>query len=1083
MQGLARISVLRPVFATVLVLALVVVGLFSVRNLGVDRFPNVDFPAVIVTTVVPGATPEEVETDVTEEIEKQVNTVSGIDVLRSTSSEGVSVVSIQFDLSKNGDVAAQEVRAKVDLALPNLPDIAERPVVQKFSAEDAPVLGFTLAAPGATLRDLTEYADKTLRPQIESISGVGEVQIVGGRERQINVLVDPYRLRAFDLTVADVANALRSQNLQVPGGSLEQGERRLSLRTQGRVASVEDLGRIVLRAAGGRIVRLDDVAEVEDAEEEAVSVANVNGAPAVVLNVRKQAGENTVAVIAAVKERLRTVSLPPGYRTEIFRDQSVFINASLHAVQEHLILGSFLAALVVLIFLWDWRSTLISSLAIPSSIIATFALMAVAGFTLNVITLLALTLAVGIVIDDAIIVLENIYRYIQEKNLPGREAAIQATREIGLAVLATTLSLIAVFAPVAFMSGIVGRFLNSFGLTMAFAILVSLLVAFTLTPMLASRWLSRRGNNAPALALAGNGVGGNGHREHSADHGDKHEGPLGAFFAGLEGVYAAVVRWSLGHRWVIVLASIGVFLSTVVIGKQVPGNFLPQDDESQFTVAVRAPEGTSLSGAEALLTRIGQDIRKLPEVRYTVVTIGNDAQQSQNAGEVYVRLNEVEDRKSDVTQFDLMARVRKEVLPRYPRDLRTQVAQVSAFGGGAQAGIQIILTGPDLDKLRAAADKVVAEGRKIPGVADIDTSSVVGRPEVGVVVDRTRAGDLGVSVSDVATSLRTLVAGDDVSEFAQGGYQYDINLRALPQYREREDTLSLFTVPRRAAGGEAANGEVASIPLSQVVRYSEGTGPSVIERYARQRQIGVNANFVPGASQQAIQNQLVQIFERQNLGSEYGYQFSGQSRELGRTFQNFFLAFGLSIVFVYLILAAQFESWIHPITILLSLPLTVPFALLSVLLTGGSLNMFTMLGILVLFGIVKKNAILQVDHANGLRAKGMERNAAIVQASRDRLRPILMTTIAFVAGMLPLVFSTGTGAATNRAIGNVIAGGQTLALGLTLVATPVFYSLFDDLARGWNRVRARFRKRRSAARRQAILDLSEEREPTGLGVG
>jgi HAE1 family hydrophobic/amphiphilic exporter-1 len=1056
------------VFAAVLILALVVVGLFSYPRLGVDRFPNIDFPAVTITTTMDGAAPEEMDTEVVEEIEKQVSTVSGIDTISSVSSEGISVQTLQFVLEKNGDTAAEEVRSKIDLAVPHLPDRAKRPIVQKFSTDAAPILSFTLSSDTASIRELSEYADKTLSPQITSIDGVGQAQIVGGRLRQINVLVDPYQLRAFDLTVSDVEHALQTQNLQVPGGSLQPGALRLGLRTVGRVQSIAELRNLVVKTKGGRMIHLSDVAMIRDAEAEPTSLANVNGKPAVRLDVRKQSGANSVAVIDAVKAALVRIAptLPQGYRTQVTNDQSVFIKASLHAVQEHLILGSFLAALVVLLFLWNWRSTVIAALAIPSSIIATFTLIAAAGFTLNMMTMLALTLAIGIVIDDAIIVLENIYRFIEEKGISPREAAIQGTQEIGLAVLATTLSLVAVFLPVAFMTGIVGRFLSSFGLTMTFAIMISLLVAFTLTPMLSSRWLSRPRETLRAI-VAGEGLRGPILRAIESQDGLEDDGgaqpivrdagpaphvgsgPLERPLALLQRVYGALLGWSLRHRWVIVVAAVLIFYSIVPLGRMANANFLPDDDESQFLVSVRAAEGWSLAATEALLNRIAADIRRLPEVRFTAVSVGNDAQQTQNKGEVLVQMNTVEKREGHVTQFDLMQRTRSEILGRYPRELRTLVSPPNAFGGGAQAGIAFVVTGPDLDQLARLSEKMVTGMGKISGLTDADTSLFAGNPELRVTVDRSRAADLGVSVSDVASALRILVAGENASDLVENGHHYDVNLRALPQYRQTQEDVSLFTIP-------SANDRAAPVSLDQVVTFAGTTSPSVVNRYARARSVTLSANLKPGASQQAVQNQIEQMFKAQNLGPQYQGQFSGNSRELARTFASFITAIGLSFAFMYLILAAQFESWLHPVTILLSLPLTVPFAVLTLLLTGNSINLFSLLGVLVLFGIVKKNSILQVDHANHLREQGMERTPAILQGSHDRLRPILMTTIAFVAGMLPLAVSSGTGAGTNRAISWVIIGGQMLALLLTLVATPVFYSLFDDLTQTVARLRARF---------------------------
>ncbi|MHB8994009.1 MAG: efflux RND transporter permease subunit [Armatimonadota bacterium] len=1038
MQALARLSVHRPVVAMVLILVLVVVGGMSYSKLGVDRFPDIDFPFITISTTLPGATPEEIDTQVTEEIEKQVNSVSGIDTLTSTSSEGISVVMIKFVLEKDSEEAANEVRAKVDMALRNLPADVDKPIIQKMDTGSIAVVTVALSAQSASMRELTEFADKRFRPQLENISGVGQVDIIGGQARQINVGLDAYALRAYDLSASDVEAALASQNLQVPGGALDEGHRRVSVRTQGRTTDLASLRDLIVSHKDGQPIRLDDVADVEDAEEEAESIANVNGERAVLLNVTKQSGANAVAVAEAVKERVKLAEgiLPSGYETRIVSDGSTFIKSSLHAVQEHLILGAILASLVVLLFLSNWRSAIIAAVSIPASLIATFTLMSLMGFSLNIITLLALTLAVGIVIDDAVIVLENIYRYLHEKKMSARQAALDATQEIGLAVLATTFSLIAVFVPIAFMSGIIGRFFQSFGLTMAFAILVSLLVAFTLTPMLCSKWL-RRPKQLDAGPVSEPHVGA---AHHSAKRG---------LFGRVEGFYGTVLDWSLRHRWVIITMAVLVFLSIVPLGKMMKVNFIPSDDQSRFVVSVRAPEGTSLSSTEDLMNRIAKDIRKLPEVTYTVVTVADDRQRTQNRGSVDVHMNEVEDRKTRTTQDELMTRTRKEILTRYPRELRSTVSEVSAIGGGASAQVTYTITGPELKNVMAAGDRIVSELKKTSLVADADTSAVIGKPELGVTVDRDAASDLGLSVAGVATTLRTLVAGKKVSDYAEAGQLYDINLRAQPQYRDSAEDLSLFTA-------RSSDPAIGAVTLDQVVSYAETGAPSLVDRYARTHAITVSANSAPGVSEQELQNKVAEIFKQQKLDTLYRGFFTGRSAELGRTMGAFLMALVLATIFMYLILAAQFESWIYPLVILNVLPLTLPFALFSLVVMNGSLNIFSMLGMLVLFGVVMKNAILQVDHTNGLRAHGMERKQAILTACKDRLRPILMTTIAFVAGMIPLAISSGTGAGTNRAMSHVIIGGQVLSLAVTLIATPVIYSLADDALRVAARLRKRF---------------------------
>jgi HAE1 family hydrophobic/amphiphilic exporter-1 len=1038
MQKLAEICVRRPVFATMLILSLTVVGLFSYKSLGVDLFPKIDLPTITVTVVNPGASPQEIETEITDRVEGAVNTISGIDELRSTSVEGVSQVFITFLLEKNPDIAAQEVRNKIDLIVNDLPVTAEQPIVQKLDTDAAPVVRIAVSAP-RSLREVTDIADNKIKQQIESINGVGDVQIIGGRRREIQIWVDPDKMRAFNVTVAQVADAVRAQNMEVPGGRVNEGARELTVRTMGRIIEPTEFNNLIVANRDNYAVKLSDIGYAEDGAEEQRTEARLNGQPAVTLIVSKQSGQNTVAIADAVKERLVEISktLPPGFKTEVVGDQSIFIKASIEAIQTHLIEGSILAAIVVFVFLWSFRSTIIAGLAIPTSLIATFGLMAAMGFTLNQITMLALTLMVGIVIDDAIVVLENIFRFIEEKGVPPFQAAIEGTKEIGLAVMATTLSLLAVFLPVGFMGGIVGRFMSSFGLTSSFAIAVSLIVSFTLTPMLAAR-LIKRSDDEKERALEK-------HTE-PGDHGSKES----RFYRPIDLTYTKLLTWSMAHRWVVVTACVIVIVSIVPLFMFVGKNFLPVDDQAQFELNVRAPEGFTLAATSTLSERIAADMRQLPGVTDTLTTIGGGLQQQVNVASIYVKLTPIEERK--VSQQELMVRARNEILGKYlklyPGQLRTSVQAVAAISGGGfrNADIQYVLRGPDLDKLKQYSDAMLEKMKSIPDVVDADSTLISGKPEYRVVIDRARAADLGVQVGDIAQALNSLVAGQKVSTFNAGTDQYDVRVRAVGEFRSSVEGLKRMIVSSKKVGW---------VSLDNLVKVEEGTGPAAIDRLNRQRQVMLLGNVRPGGSQSAILQKLDQFKKEINIEPGYTTGLAGRSKELGRAGYYFVLAFILSFVFMYMVLAAQFESFIHPVTILLTLPLAIPFGILSLLMTGQTVNIFSGLGLLLLFGVVKKNAILQIDHTNQLRARGMERLEAIVRANRDRLRPILMTTIALVAGMLPLTMSSGPGSGTNRSIGVLVVGGQTLCLLLTLLAVPVFYSLFDDLARSrvWGRIR------------------------------
>jgi len=1028
MQKLAALCIRRPVFATMLIMMLVVLGLDSYRKLGVDFFPKIDFPFVSVTTVLRGASPEEVESQVSKKIEEAVNTVSGIDELRSISSEGVSMVQISFVLEKDADIAAQEVRDKVAAILGDLPDDADPPIVDKVSTDASPVLSVVVSSPRDP-REITKIVDDQIKKNIESVSGVGQVRWVGDRTRQIQVWLDIEKANAYNLTVDQIRAALASQNVEIPGGRVDQQNRELTVRTLGRVERPEDFERIIISNRDGAPIRVSDIATVEDGAEETRSMALLNGKPAVVLEVRKQSGTNSLVVIEGVKERIEDLrrSLPTDFSITYANDTSDFINDSFHAVQEHLILGGFLAALVVFVFIRNFRATLIAAVAIPTSIISTYTLLQAMGFTLNQITMLALTLVVGVVIDDAIVVLENIFRFMEEKNLSPTEAAIQGTRDIGLAVMATTFSLVIIFLPVALMEGIVGRFMSSFGYTAAFAILVSLLVSFTLTPMLCSRFLKP-----------------NPKKEN--DEGTKKS----IIFQIFDRPYLSMLNFSMRHRWVIVVLSLLVFVSVVPLFMMVGKDFLPVDDQSEFEVVVRLPLGSSISGTEQVMHSVEDEMRKLPGVEFLLTKIGADQQKRVDRGSILVDLLPMDQREH--SQQDLMAMARDR-LAKF-KDVTIAVQPPSLISNtGPNSDLMFFLQGPELEQLDKYAQRLMAKLKETPGVRDVYTTYESGKPELQININRDKAADLNVNVSSIANAMRVLIAGDDqVSTYREGDDRYDVMLRAQPQFRDSPDALDRLFVPSSTLG---------NVKLSNVASFEESIGPSQIERYNRQRQVMILANIGQGYSLSDALAVLNQEVENLNMPPQYAAGLTGRSREFERAGLSYAIALILSILFMYMILAAQFESFVDPITILLSLPLSIPFALLSLLLAGENFSIvYSSLGILMLFGIVKKNSILQIDHINNLRREaGVSKAQAIIQGCQDRLRPILMTTASLVAGMLPLALGGGPGSGSRRTVAIVVIGGQTLCLLLSLLITPVAYSLFDDIANSplWRRATGIFR--------------------------
>jgi hydrophobic/amphiphilic exporter-1 (mainly G- bacteria), HAE1 family len=1007
-RALAALCVRRPVFTWVLVLSVVVLGLNALTKMPIERLPDVEVPFVAVTIPAPGMSSEQVEAEISTRIENALGTISGLELIESISQEGASVVMTRFVVDKSAALATNEVRDRIARLGDELPRVTRPARIEAFNTNAAPILLIAVNADRGDVRtplELTEIADTQVRRELQTVSGVGDVKLVGGEVRALSIVLDPLRLRALDITGQEVQRALERENLEVPGGSMADGDSTLGLRMSSKARTASELAQVVVAKRGELAVRLSDLGQVTDGTMVSNSRAMLGGRAAVVVSVTKQPGENTVAVAREVRERLAEIGrrLPDGMSAHVIQDNSEVVRAAVDAVTEHLILGAVLAALVVLLFLRSWRATLIAAIAIPASVIGAFAAAHALGVTLNLLSLLGLTLAVGIVIDDAIVVLENVVRQMAQRGLSAREAAVDATAEIALAVLATTLSLVAVFLPVATMSGLVGRYLTPFGLTMSVSVLISMAVAFTLTPMLCARWL----------------------KADAGQHAEEDHGPL-------ERYYERMLSWSLRWRWVIGIGVLATLFSIVPVGKALPTSFAPVEDVARFNVYVRLPDRASVERTAQVAEELAAKIRGLENVASTLVMTLNNREAT-----VSVYLNQ------HGVQSAMIQRVRDDVRKLVPAEVLTMVAPMDDFApaGPDSATIQYVIKGSDLAELNDVSTRLLAEARKIPGTVDHGITASTGKPELAVQVDRAHASKLGVSHAEIGGALALVDReGLELSSVRDPLSKYDLSLKV--RLRIASDDLSPEDLAR-ALSVRSERGQL--LALSEVATFERSEGPGVIRRSGRQRQIKLFMNLKPGTSLSGVVEQLERKLQEVEPTGRYRGETLGNAREGARAARAFGVAIVLSFAFMYLILAAQFESWIHPVTILLSLPLTVPFGLLSLLIGAQSLNIFSTLGFLVLFGVVKKNSILQVDRILQLRREGMPRRDAVIRACCDRLRPILMTTLAFVAGMLPLVLSSGPGAGTNRAVSVGIFGGQTLSLLLTLIATPVVYTYFDDL--------------------------------------
>jgi HAE1 family hydrophobic/amphiphilic exporter-1 len=1028
---LSELCVRRPVLATMLVMSLVVLGIFSYRDLGVDLFPRADPATVNVSLALPGASPDEISSSVIEPMEESISGVSGIDEISARISEGKGNITVRFVLERDLNDAVNDVREKVAGAIKSVPPELLPPVITKVDPDADPVMSIMVSSDAMSLRTLTELADKQISRAIQTVNGVGQVTIAGSRAREVHIVVDIEKLNSYGLSMTQVRDAIVAENVEIPGGAVEQGKGQLLLRTLGRIDATDEFNNIVVATKNGTPIRVSDLGYAEDTFERPTSSVWLGDKPAVLLDIRRAMGENTVRVIEGVRARLQSIqrALPKAVKLTIIRDDSKFIYASIASLEEHLIFGSLFAAIVVMLFIRNFRAVIIAALAIPASIISSFTLMNAMGFTLNNMTLLGITLAVGIVIDDAIVVLENIFRYIEEKDCTPFEAAIQGTREVALAVMATTLSLVVIFLPIAFMNGYAKRFINPFGWTMAFAILVSMLVSFTLTPMLSSRFLK--------LSDA------------VADHKTKERG----FFHWLDQWYARQVNWALDHAGVIIAISVVAALLTFPLNRMVGRDFVPNEDMGEWTVHMDAPEGTSLEGTEDIAFRVLKEIDGIEGVAAVepLVNPGGSGSAGGGGGSnvTHVHFNvqalPIDQRKH--TQADIITEMRRR-LAMHP-GYRPSISTRSALGGGEGQGgyaISANILGPDLRQLTEYSMKALAKAQHTPSLTEPKLSLSVSNPEIHVAVDRRRAADLGVRMATVGSTLRLAVAGDDrISFYKEGQEQYPIKMRVLENQRRDAAEVGRLTVP-------ATTGPVR---IDNIARVERGLGPSALQRSNRQFTVQLTSDVAPGHALDEAANDVRSMFAALDMPPTMSFRLQGQSKILDETTANMILAIGLAMIFVYMVLAAQFESFVQPVVIMLVLPISVPFALLTLWITNRTLNLWSALGMLLLLGIVKKNSILQVDYANVLRAQGRPLREAIVEACRTRLRPILMTTTAIIAGLVPTSLGIGIGGTGRAAIAVTVIGGQSLCLFLTLLLVPVAYVKFDALEQAVVGARAR----------------------------
>jgi HAE1 family hydrophobic/amphiphilic exporter-1 len=1032
---LSDLSIKRPVLATMLILALVVLGLFSYRRLAIDQWPDVELPFVGIQTRYPGASPEAVEREVTKKIEEEINSVEGIKEVQSVSTEGYSMIFIQFELGVKVMDALADVRAKVDGIRQDLPRDIDPPVISRFSVTGQAIMTFAVRGRGWQLRDLTRLAEETISRRIENIQGVGSVTVVGGLRREIHALLLPDRMNALGVSPEMVVAALEGENADVPAGRVEKGAREDLVRLKGRIADPRAFGQVTLAVRGGVPVHLADVARIEDAQEEERDVACVDEARVVTVEVRKVSGGNTVQIADHVQATIADLnrSLPAGVELQMLNDNSTWIRQSVDDVKKTLAEGALLTIFIVFLFLNSWRSTVITGLTLPVSVIASFLALYAFGFTLNLMTLMALSLVIGILIDDAIVVRENIVRHL-ERGEDHFTAARHGTSEIGFAVLSTSLSIIAVFVPVAFMGGIVGRFFYAFGITVAFAVLVSLFTSFTLDPMLSSRWYDPDAE---------------GRQRH--DRVGRWLTRFNDGFARLGQRYRGLIRWALAHRGLTLGIATASFLAALALPAVglVGGQFMPKSDQEQTGVGIDTPIGSSLAYTERKALEVARYLRSRPEVLYTYTTIGGEQHNNSiNSGLIFVKLKPKGDRKLSQQQFE--TDIRGE-LARF-RGVTARVMLLGMFGQGGYAPIQLNLQGPNLNELERLSQQAMRAVRDVPGLVEIKSSLEEKKPEWVVEVDRKLAADVGLSVGAVGRSLRVVLAGETAGDWEDpDGLAHDVVVRIAPEYRtSRED---LGRVPVATGRIDPRTGQAVMVPLGQVTTMRYGGAPNQIDRRNLERVATIEGNYQNRPLTQVVSDVQARL-AKLDLPPGYRFNFGGEQEDFAETVNYMSESLLLAIIFVYLILASQFGSFTQPLAIMFSLPLSLFGVTLALALGRSTFNMMTMVGIIMLMGLVTKNAILLVDFANRARERGSDRAEALVDAGQLRLRPIVMTTLAMIFGMLPTALALGAGSEFRAPMAIAVIGGLITSTLLTLVVVPVAYTVLDDIT-GWFSLRLR----------------------------